>query len=72
MVDFLVRVGRIDQALEVTTEKLIGKHEPIGIAPNVFEIARTPDQLKRLMAYYQSEDDLLGYAVSLLKHQPEN
>jgi hypothetical protein len=72
LVDFLVRVGRIDQALEVVTQKLIGKHEPMGIAPNVFEIAKTPNQLTQLMEYYQSENDLLGYAVSLLKHQQAN
>lgn len=69
LVDFLVRVGRVDQAIELATEKLIGKHEPMGIAPNPFEIAKTPEQLNRLMKFYQSENDLLGYAVSLLKNR---
>ena len=67
LVDFLVRVGRVDQALEVSMDRLVGKHEPMGIAPNLFEIAKTPEQLKRLREFYQAEDDLLGYAVSLLK-----
>ena len=70
LVDFLVRVGRVDQALEIATAKLLGKHDPMGIAPDPFEMAKTPEQLKRLSEFYQSENDLLGYAVSLLKSPP--
>ncbi|MDG1873373.1 MAG: hypothetical protein P8J27_05655 [Mariniblastus sp.] len=67
LVDLLVRVGRHDDALEVAIERLLGNEESMGIAPSAFEIAKTPDQLGRLMDCFQSKDDLLGYAVALLK-----
>lgn len=67
LVDFLVRVGRRDRAIDVVLGRLAGKHEPLGIAPNVQEIAQTSEQLRRLIEFYQSEEDLLGFAVSLLR-----
>ena len=68
LVDLLVRVGKIDEALEVATQQLMGNEETIGIAPSVFEIARNPAQLKRLGDVYRSKNDLLGFAVALLKN----
>jgi hypothetical protein len=65
-VDLLVRLGRNDQALSVVTERLLGQHESLGIAPPPFEIANTPERLNRLRAFYESEGDLLGFAVSVL------
>ena len=69
MIDFLVRLNRNDEALAVAMTQLLGKHEPLGIAPAAFDIAQTPSSLTRLMEFYQSEDDLLGFAVSLLKRK---
>lgn len=67
LIEFLVRVGRNDEAIDVATKQLVGKFDPMGIAPNVLDIAETSEQAKRLMEFYQEEDDLLNYAVSLLK-----
>ena len=67
LVELLTRVGRNDEALKVATEHLMGNEESMGIAPSAFEIAQTPDQFKQLMDVYQSKEDLLGFAVALLK-----
>ena len=66
LVQLLVRLERHDEALGVTTERLLGKHEPMGIAPSAFEIANNDEHRDRLMKFFQGENDLLGYAVSLL------
>jgi len=66
LVDFLVRLGRNDEALTVMTERLLGKFDPLGIAPQPFEIANSPETRKRLKSFYEQQEDLLGFAVSLL------
>ena len=67
LVDLLVRVGRNDEALRIATERLMGNEESMGIAPSAFEIAQTTQQFGRLMDCFRSQDDLLGFAVALLK-----
>jgi len=67
LVELLSRVGRDDEALKVATERLMGNEETMGIAPSAFDLAKTPDQLGELMKVYKSRDDLLGFAVALLK-----
>jgi hypothetical protein len=62
----LMRLGRHDEAIEVATEHFLGKHEPMGISPNPFEMASDSAQAQKLMKFYQSQDDLLGFAISLL------
>ena len=69
LVDLLVRVGRSDEALKVATERLMGNDESLGIAPSAFEIAQKPEQLERLMDWHRSDNDLLGFAVALLKRR---
>lgn len=66
LVDLLVRLGRNDEAITILTERVLGKYEPLGIAPPPFEIARTPEALARLREFYKAEGDLLGFAVSVL------
>ena len=67
LVDLLVRVGRTDEALSVATERLMGNESAMGIAPSAFDIARDSVQLQRLRDVYRSQDDLLGFAVAVLK-----
>lgn len=66
LVDLLVRIGRNDEALKVMTERLLGKHEPMGLAPQPFEIAKTSESLRGLKSFYEDQQDLLGFAVCLL------
>lgn len=67
LVEFLIRLGRKDEALSLMTNELLGKYEPMGIAPTPFEIAETDSQRSSLMEFYQRQDDLLGFAISMLK-----
>ena len=67
LVDLLFRLGRTDEALQVATQRLMGNENTMGIAPSVFEIAKNPDQLQKLRDAYRSQDDLLGFAVAVLK-----
>ena len=62
-----MRLGRTEKAIEFATEKLMGKHDSLGIAPNVLNVAETPSELSKLMEFYQGDNDLLGYGVCLLK-----
>ncbi len=72
LVDLLVRVGRADEALAVATEKLMGNESAMGIAPSAFDIAQSSAQLQRLKDVYRSRDDLLGFAVAVLKKPIES
>jgi hypothetical protein len=67
LVDFLVRLERNEQAIEVLTSKVLGKFEPMGIAPGLFDVAKTASELESVRAFYRKEDDLLGFAVGVLK-----
>ena len=66
-VEFLSRLGRNTEAVEILTERLLGKFESLGIAPPPFELADSPESLQKLRDFYRSSDDLLGYAVCCLK-----
>jgi hypothetical protein len=67
LVELLVRLGRCEEAITVLSERLLGKHESLGIAPPPLEIVKTPESLKRLRDFYEADDDLLGFAVCVLK-----
>ncbi|MFT5299433.1 MAG: hypothetical protein ACI87E_001566 [Mariniblastus sp.] len=69
LVDLLVRIHRNEDALTIVTEQLLGKFESLGIAPQPFEIANTPELRNRLKDYYLSQEDLLGFAVSILDNR---
>jgi hypothetical protein len=66
LIELLVRVGRGDEALAVMTEQLLGQHAPLGIAPAPAKMVETESQKTKLMEFYQSQDDLLGFAQCLL------
>ena len=66
-VDFLVRLGKTEQAIAFATENFMGKFDSLGIAPNVLNFASSPTELNKLMEFYQADNDLLGYGVCLLK-----
>lgn len=66
LIELLVRIGRKEEAVDLSLQHLLGKHEPMGIAPTPFEIVDSESQQQKLMKFYESQDDLLGFAVSLL------
>ena len=67
LIDLLHRIGRSAEAIEFAIEELMGKDNQIGLAPNVFEMASSQNDLSLLIEHYRAKDDLLGYSVGLLK-----
>ena len=66
LVDLLCRLGRNQQALEVYTEQLYRQEDLVGIAPNIFDIAKSPEEISFLTTFFRSQNDLLGFSVGLL------
>jgi hypothetical protein len=67
LIDLLVRVGRNQQAIELLTDPAVDQFEPLGIAPQVLEVASSDEELNVVREFYRSQDDLLGFAASILK-----
>lgn len=66
LVELLVRLNRRNEAIDVMTEELLGKHAPLGIAPMPTDVAQTPEQKQKLMKFYEAQDDLIGFGQCLL------
>ncbi len=69
LVDFLVRVGMNGKAIEVLTSQVIGRFEPLGIAPQIFEIVSTKQELALVQEFYRDQEDLLGFAIGVMKEK---
>lgn len=70
-VDLLVRLGQFEKAIEASLERLSRRSELTGLAPPVHQIARQPDHFSTLEQHYQSQQDLLGFTVSVLLQNDE-
>lgn len=66
LVDFLFRLGRNSEALDVTITLLLGKFPSMGIAPDPMTIANTEELRDRLIAYYRDQNDLVSFAAGVL------
>ena len=65
-VALLDRLGRHEMAIEIATQHLSDSSQRLGIAPSLVEIAKTHEDYQVLMRHYQVQQDVLGFAVSLL------
>ncbi|MEL7497214.1 MAG: hypothetical protein AAFN77_06355 [Planctomycetota bacterium] len=68
VVELLFRLGNNEAALELTIEKLLGQHAPMGIAPDPMSIANTEAMRQKLIEYYRSQNDLVSFAAGVLGH----
>jgi hypothetical protein len=66
LADLLLRIGRNREAIEVLTDEKVQQLEPMGIAPQILEIADTPEDRMLVREHYRSQHDLLGFAASIL------
>lgn len=66
LVDLLAKTGQNDRAVAVLVDRLLGKHQLLGIAPEPHELAKTDQQKQKLLEHYQRESDLLGFGQTLL------
>ena len=72
LVELLVRLGRNSEALDLTIDRLLGQHAPLGIAPDPLTIANQEPLQRKLMEYYREQEDLVSYAACWAKSHPES
>jgi len=72
LIDFLSRIGRVDEALAHAMNCAMEASLQTGLAADPTEMAQSPAQFESVLAHFQTHDDLLGYAVTLLKRSESN
>ena len=65
-VDLLNRVGKNKDAIRISIEHLSNTEQLLGIAPRVFDIAKSTADHEILMEHFREQDDLLGFSISTL------
>ena len=69
LVDWLSRVGRAEQAVDVAIAYPQDDFGQLGIAPNLLEIARqSPEAEHKLADYFRDRGDLLSFLMTTLSH----
>ena len=72
LIDFLSRVDRVDEAIAHALNCVLDPSMQTGLASDPTEMAQSPTQFESVLAHFQKQDDLLGYAVTLLKRSESN
>ena len=67
LIDFLYRLGKVDEAIAHTRDCSIAPSMRTGLAPDLIEMASSPAQFEAVLDHLQQQNDLLGYSVALLK-----
>ena len=65
-VDLLTRVGKNQDAIRVSIKHLSNNEQLMGIAPRVFDIAKSAEDHQVLMKHFRDQDDLLGFSICTL------
>ena len=66
-IELLVRLGRIDDAMQVLTDRLPPGTRTLGIAPSLLELCRLKGDFATHQEICRSGDDWVGFAVGLLE-----
>jgi len=67
LIDFLYRIGKVDEAIARATTRPVDPAVQIGLAPDPTEMAQSPTQFETVLAHFQQQDDLLSYSAALIK-----
>lgn len=67
LIDFLYRIGRVDEAIAHAKVSSTDPSMRIGLAPDIIEMANSTAQFESVLDHLRHQDDLLGYSVALLK-----
>lgn len=67
LVGLLVRLGRLDQAIEVAAENLAGLPESSLICPGVAQLCQRAGQPGRLAAIARQQGDLVNFTAAILQ-----
>jgi hypothetical protein len=65
-VELLSRLGRHQQAIEYSIQKLPDRLTRRGTAPSLIDLSRAGKSFERLKSYCREKDDLLGFAMGSL------
>ena len=67
LIDFLYRLGQVDEAITHATASSNDPAMRTGLAPDMIEMAHSPAQFKTVLDHLQQQGDLLGYSAALLR-----
>lgn len=65
-VDLLARLGRYSDAIDAAIALIKPEMQALGYAPSLLELAEKAGEYSRLTKYCQQNNDLLGFATSLV------
>jgi|TARA_B110000438_G_scaffold263419_1_gene275367 hypothetical protein len=66
-IDLLARVGKIEEAIAVTIEKIKPGQRTMGLAPSLLELCERGGNYSPLMDACRGSDDVLGFATGLMQ-----
>jgi hypothetical protein len=70
-IDLLARVGKIEEAIAVTIEKIQPDQRTMGLAPSLLELCERSGNYSPLMDACRGSDDVLGFATGLMQAKTE-
>ena len=70
-IDLLARVGKIEEAIAVTIEKIQPGQRTMGLAPSLLELCERGGNYSPLMDACRGSDDVLGFATGLMQAKTE-
>jgi len=70
-IDLLARVGKIEEAIAVTIEKIQPGQRTMGLAPSLLELCERSGNYSPLMDACRGSDDVLGFATGLMQAKTE-
>ncbi len=70
-IDLLARVGKIEEAIAVTIEKITPGQRTMGLAPSLLELCERGGNYSPLMDACRGSDDVLGFATGLMQAKTE-
>jgi len=70
-IDLLARVGKIEEAIAVTIEKIKSGQRTMGLAPSLLELCERGGNYSPLMDACRGSNDVLGFATGLMQAKTE-
>ena len=72
LVGLLVRLGRLDQAIDIAAQYLAGIPEGSLFCPGVSQLCQRSGQLNRLAQIARDQGDLVHYAAAIIQSEPSH
>ena len=66
-IDLLARVGQVEEAIQITVDKIKPGQRTMGHAPSLLELCERISDYSTLVTACRGADDILGFATGLLQ-----